>query len=159
MLRLPGTITIAAVGKLRTAHWRDAQVEYVERIRRYSRLEIIETRDVAGGTLTDDVAIAREGDALLAAVADIPWMIALDSRGKQAESVRFARYLRQQIEVHRDIAFVIGGPFGLADEVVELADECLSLSLLTLPHELARVVLLEQIYRAMTILSGEQYHK
>jgi 23S rRNA (pseudouridine1915-N3)-methyltransferase len=159
MIRLPGTITVAAVGKLRTPHWRAAQTDYVERVRRYTRLELVEIRDRVGGTLSDEAAMAQEGEDLLSVVAGVPWTIALDARGKRAGSVRFARYLHDRIEVYRDVAFVIGGPVGLAPKVLEACDDRLSLSLMTLPHELARVVLLEQLYRAMTILGGEQYHK
>ncbi|MGC9521333.1 MAG: 23S rRNA (pseudouridine(1915)-N(3))-methyltransferase RlmH [Anaerolineae bacterium] len=159
MIRLPGTITIAAVGRLRTPHWEAAQTDYLARLRRYSRVELVEVRDEVGGHLPDEVAITREGEALLDAVRDIPWVIALNTKGKQAGSVQFAHYLRQKVEVYRDVGFVIGGPLGLAPAALERADEQLSLSRLTLPHELARVVLLEQLYRAATILSGEPYHK
>jgi 23S rRNA (pseudouridine1915-N3)-methyltransferase len=159
VIRLPGTITIAAVGKLRTVHWRSAQDDYLQRIERYTGIQLAEVRDAVGANLPDDVAVAREGEALLAAIDGVPWTIALDARGKQASSSRLARYLHRRVEVYRDVAFVIGGPVGLAPEVLEVCSERLSLSRMTFPHELARVVLLEQIYRAMTILNGEQYHK
>lgn len=159
MARFPGTITIAAVGKLRTAHWQAAQADYLARLTRYIQIDIKEVRDVVGGSVTDDVAIAREGDALLKAVETAPWVVALDPGGRQTDSARFARYLRQQTELYREVAFVIGGPVGLAPAVLEKAGDLFSLSLLTFPHELARVVLLEQLYRAMTILGGEPYHK
>ncbi|MGC9349379.1 MAG: 23S rRNA (pseudouridine(1915)-N(3))-methyltransferase RlmH [Anaerolineae bacterium] len=159
MIRLPGTITVAAVGKLRTPHWRAAQADYAERLQRYTRLELVEVRDRVGGRLSDEAAMAQEGEDLLNAVAGVPWTIALDAGGKQAGSVRFARYLHDRIKVYRDVAFLIGGPVGLAPEVVEGCSDRLSLSLMTFPHELARVMLLEQLYRAMAILSGEQYHK
>jgi 23S rRNA (pseudouridine1915-N3)-methyltransferase len=159
MARFPGTITIAAVGKLRTAHWQAAQADYVARLRRYIQIEIKEVRDVVGGSVPDDVAIAREGDALLKAVETVPWVLALDPGGRQTDSVRFASYLRQQTELYREVAFVIGGPVGLAPAVLERAGDLFSLSLLTFPHELARIVLLEQLYRAMTILGGDPYHK
>lgn len=159
MIHLPGTITVAAVGKMRTTHWLTAQEDYRQRIERYTSIELIEVRDVVGGNLPDEVAVAREGEALLAAINDVPWTIALDARGKQTSSPGLARYLRQHIEIHRDVAFVIGGPVGLSQAVLTACKERLSLSRMTLPHELARVILLEQIYRAMTILSGEQYHK
>ncbi len=159
MIRLPGTLTVAAVGRLRTPHWLAAQEDYAQRLRRYTQFELIEVRDYLGGTLPDDVAVGREGDALLKAVDGTPWLIALDARGKQADSRRLAGYLHKQVSVYRDIAFLIGGPVGLAENVLARCNERLSLSRLTFPHELARIVLLEQLYRAMTILSDEQYHK
>jgi 23S rRNA (pseudouridine1915-N3)-methyltransferase len=159
MARLPGTLTIAAVGRLRTAHWQAAQKDYLARLKRYVNVAVVEVRDVVGGNMADDVAVTREGEALLKAVEGIPWVLALDAAGRQVDSVDFAHYLRQRTEVYHQVAFIIGGPVGLAPQVLDRANERFSLSLLTLPHELARVVLLEQIYRALTILSGEPYHK
>ena len=159
MPRVPGTLVIAAVGKLRTPHWQSAQADYLARLRRYVQIEIREVRDVVGGGVSDEVAMAREGEALLKSVETTPWVLALDPAGRQADSVRFAHYLRQNLELYREVAFVIGGPVGLAPGVLERANDRFSLSLLTFPHELARVVLLEQLYRGMTILSGVPYHK
>lgn len=158
-MRLPGTLTIAAVGRLRTSHWRAAQQDYVSRLERYTKLSLIEVSDYLSSNESDAVTIAKEGAALLEAVAGTPWTIALDARGKQTTSEGLASYLHKQVRVYRDIAFLIGGPVGLSDEVLTQCNERLALSALTFPHELARVLLLEQLYRAMTILSGEQYHK
>ncbi len=161
MIRLPGQLVIAAVGKMRTPHWRIAQEDYAKRIRRYTKLKIIEVRDFLAGGMSDTVAVRREGAALTAAVAKakVPWVIAMDAQGKHTTSEGLARYLHKQVSTYRNVAFLIGGPVGLAPEVLASANDTLSLSPLTLPHELARVVLLEQLYRALTILSGEQYHK
>ncbi len=159
LIRLPGTLTIAAVGKLRTPHWRAAQDDYAKRIRRYTRLNIVEVRDYLAGGLSDAVALRREGKALTTAIAKVPWVIAMDATGKHTTSEGLARYLHKQVSTYRDVAFVIGGPVGLAPEIRTAANDTLSLSPLTFPHELARVILLEQLYRALTILSGEQYHK
>ncbi len=159
MPRYPGTLIIAAVGKLRTPHWQSAQAEYVSRLKRYVQVDVREVRDVVGGSISEEVAMAREGEALLKSVGTTPWVLALDPAGRQADSVRFAHYLRQQLGIYHELAFVIGGPSGLAPKVLEQANERFSLSNLTFPHELARVVLLEQLYRGMTILSGEPYHK
>ncbi len=159
MMRLPGTLTIAAVGKLRTSHWRAAQQDYLQRLRRYVKVSLVEVRDVAGGSLPDDLAIVREAAALTQATRQAAWTIALDVTGQQLDSEGLADYVRRHVEIHRDLAFVIGGPVGLAPELLASCNARLSLSPLTLPHELARVVLLEQLYRAMTILGGERYHK
>ncbi len=158
-MRLPGTLTIAAVGKLRTSHWRAAQQDYLQRLRRYVKVSLVEVRDVAGGSLPDDLAIVREAAALTQATRQAAWTVALDVTGQQLDSEGLADYVRRHVEIHRDLAFVIGGPVGLAPELLASCSARLSLSPLTLPHELARVVLLEQLYRAMTILSGERYHK
>lgn len=159
MVRLSGKITIVAVGKLRSDHWRAAQQDYLKRLRRYTHVALVEVKDAVGHGLPDDVAIQREGAALLAAVKDAHRTIALHADGKLVDSLQFAAFLRKRIEVYGSVAFLIGGPVGLAPEVLAACDEQLSLSALTFPHELARVMLLEQLYRAATILSGEKYHK
>jgi len=159
MARLSGKITIVAVGKLRSEHWRAAQQDYLKRLRRYTHVALVEIKDAIGRSLPDAVAMQREGTALLAAAKDAHRTIALSATGKQMDSLRLASFLRKRIEVYGTIAFLIGGPVGLSPEVLAACDEQLSLSSLTFPHELARVVLLEQLYRAATILSGEKYHK
>jgi len=159
MARFMGKLIVAAVGKLHGAYWRTAQQEYLTRLRRYTDVTLIEVKDVVGRGTPDAVAMQREGEALLAAVKDARYTLALTATGRQMDSPQLADYLRKQIEVYGSLAFVIGGPVGLAPEVVAACDETLSLSPLTFPHELARVILLEQLYRAATILSGEKYHK
>jgi len=159
MYRLSGHITIAAVGKLRRSHWQVAQDDYLQRLQRYTTVELVEVKDVAGRTIPDAVAMQREGEQLLKAAESAGRKIALTPDGKLTSSPKLARYLRRQIEVYGRIAFLIGGPTGFAGEVIASCDEQLSLSPLTFPHELARVILLEQLYRACTILSGEPYHK
>ena len=158
-MRLTGKIMIVAVGKLHGAYWRAAQQEYLARLRRYTDVTLIEVRDVVGRGTPDGVATQREGEALLAAAKDARRLIALTATGKQMDSPELAEFLRKQIEVYGSLAFLIGGPVGLAPEVVATCDDTLSLSSLTFPHELARVVLLEQLYRAATIIGGEKYHK
>ena len=158
-MRLPGVLTIAAIGRLRTPHWSSAQEEYLGRLRRYVEVALFEIQDVAGRNLPTDVALRREGQKLLTATKASRWRIALDPAGREMDSLVFARHLDRLIQAHGKIAFLIGGPFGLSPDVLEVCDERLSLSRLTFPHELARVTLLEQLYRAVTILSGEPYHK
>ncbi len=158
MVRLAGKIIIVAVGKLR-GDWRAAQQDYLTRLRRYTDVTLVEVKDAVGHGAPDAVAIQREGEALLIAAKDARRVIALSATGKQMDSPGLADFLRKQIEVYGSLAFLIGGPVGLSPEVLVACDDTLSLSLLTFPHELARVVLLEQLYRAATIISGEKYHK
>lgn len=159
MVRLVGKMTIVAVGKLHGAYWRAAQQEYLARLRRYADVTLIEVKDVVGRGAPDGVAIQREGEAVLAATKEVRRLIALTATGKQMDSPGLADFLRKQIEVYGSLAFLIGGPVGLSPEVLTACDDKLSLSPLTFPHELARVILLEQLYRAATIISGEKYHK
>ena len=158
-MRPSGHITIAAVGKLRRSHWQAAQDDYLQRLQRYTTVELVEVRDVAGRSIPDAVAMQREGKQLLKAAASAGRKIALTPDGKLMSSPQLATYLRRQIEVYGRIAFLIGGPLGFAPEVTRAAHTQLALSYLSFPHELARVILLEQLDRAFTILNHEPYHK
>lgn len=154
-----GRITVVAVGKMRTAHWLAAQTDYTSRLSRYTSFDLIETKDAVGRGRPDDVAMQKEGELLLAAAARANQTILLSAEGKTYSSPGLARTLRRQIEQHGHLAFLIGGPLGFSDEVRAAAAGTLSLSPMTFPHELARIMLLEQLYRAFTILRGEPYHK
>lgn len=154
-----GRITVAAVGKMRTRHWLVAQKDYATRLSRYTGFELIETKDAVGRGRPDEIAMQKEGELLLAAAAKANYTILLSAEGPTSTSPDLARFLRRQIEQHSHLAFLIGGPLGFADEVRAAANETLSLSPLTFPHELARIMLLEQLYRAFTIMRGKPYHK
>lgn len=159
MLRATGHLTIAAVGRLRERHWQAAQEEYVRRLGRYTDFRLVEVRDVVGKTLPDATAAAREGEQLLAAAPKGARITLLTADGRQMDSPELAAWLQGQLEQYGTLAFLIGGPVGFDPATAAAAHERLSLSRLTFPHELARVVLLEQLYRAFTILRGEPYHK
>lgn len=152
-------ITLIAVGKLKTAHWSAAEKDYLERIRRYATLDLIEPKDRIGQGLGDKAAIAKEGEDILAAAADSSALVALAPGGQLLDSPAWAGTLQKLSETYQRLAFVIGGPNGLSDAVLKKARLQLSLSPMTFPHELARVVFLEQLYRAFTILNHEKYHK
>lgn len=158
-MRFPGRLDLIAVGKLKTAHWAAAQADYAARLERYISFQITEVKDAVGGGRPDPVAVAKEGEALLAAAAASHRLIALTPEGQQTHSPGLARFLRGQIERYGRIAFFIGGSVGLSTAVLDASHFHLALSPLTFPHELARVILLEQLYRAFTILSNEPYHK
>lgn len=152
-------VHLVAVGGLRNAALRDACDEYAKRIRRYNKLEVREVRD-AGRRAADAHAARRlEGQALTKALPPDTRIVGLARSGRPLESRAFAQHLARWQNEGRDVAFLIGGAWGLDDEILAQADLRLSLSAMTLPHELARLVLLEQVYRALTILRGEPYHK
>jgi 23S rRNA (pseudouridine1915-N3)-methyltransferase len=159
MPRAIGHLTVAAVGRLREAHWQAAQDEYARRLRRYTDFQLVEVKDVVGRSLPDDVAAAREGEQLLAAAPRGARLVLLSAGGRQHSSPELAVWLRTHLEQVGTLAFLIGGPIGFDPATIAAAHEQLALSRLTLPHELARVVLLEQLYRAFTIIHGEPYHK
>jgi 23S rRNA (pseudouridine1915-N3)-methyltransferase len=122
---------------------------YERLLRRHARLETIELPE------TD---LEREGKAILKRVPEDAYVCVLDREGRPASSEALAAFLEQRRAGGRDLCFVIGGPFGLSNAVLERAAERISLGAITLPHQLARVILLEQIFRAHKILLGHHYH-
>lgn len=154
-----GQITIAAVGRIKKSPLRTAQEDYLKRLKRYSTVSLSEVKDAVGRGFPNSVAMQREGDALLKATTKARRRIILTPDGRNVSSKEFARSLQRQIELYGQLAFLLGGPLGFSPEVKEAADDRLSLSSLTFPHELARIMFLEQLYRAFTILRGEPYHK
>ncbi len=149
---------LVAIGRLRNAELRAACDEYATRIRRYVRLQVREVTDTQTST-RPDVALRRQRDRLFGVLSTDVRVVALTRQGAATSSRRFAERVSRWMEEARDVAFVIGGAFGLHQDLLSRAEDRLSLSTMTLPHELARLVLLEQIYRAHTILNGEPYHK
>jgi 23S rRNA (pseudouridine1915-N3)-methyltransferase len=151
-------IRVLAVGRDRSGLYRPALEEYARRLGHYARFEVVETPEArrhAGTPRARD----EEGEAILARLRDGERVVALDERGREPSSEELARRLGAWLAGGHDLAFVVGGADGLAEAVKARADEALSLSRLTLAHRLARLVLLEQLYRAFTILRGEPYHK
>lgn len=159
MPRSIGRITVAAVGKLRERHWLAAQDEYARRLGRYTNFGLVEVKDATGKSLPDAVAMAREGEQLLAAVPRGSRVMLMAAAGRQMDSPELAAYLQTQLETYGELTFLIGGPLGFDPAVIDAAHDRLSLSPMTFTHEIARVILLEQLYRAFTILHGEPYHK
>jgi 23S rRNA (pseudouridine1915-N3)-methyltransferase len=134
---------------------------YLERIRHFFPAEVTEVRPERGRQAQSDVAIMRAQSArLVAAIPDRGHVVVLDERGQTIDSLKFAKWLeRLTIDSPHGVNFVVGGDVGLDATVKQRADQLLSLSPMTLPHQLARVILLEQIYRACTLMRGISYHK
>jgi 23S rRNA (pseudouridine1915-N3)-methyltransferase len=152
-------LVVAVVGKPRDRHLAAAIGEYEMRAARYWPLDVVEVREASGRGVSAADARAREGSRLLERVPDTALVIACDERGDQLTSAEFARVVSGARERAQDVAFVIGGAYGLPDEVRSRAGRSIQLAPFTLPHELARLVLAEQLYRAGTIVRGEPYHK
>ena len=151
-------LRVVAVGKDRSGLYAPAVEEYARRLARYVRFELVEVPEArrhAGTPRARD----EEGESLLARLDAREHVVALDERGKEHTSVELARRVEAWLAGGRDVALVIGGSDGLSPAVAARAAERLALSRLTLAHRLARLVLVEQLYRAMTILRGEPYHK
>lgn len=152
-------VSIIAVGKLKERFWREACDEYLKRLTAYATVRVLEVsdRDPARG---ESRALAEEGADVLRAIPAGAYVIVLDVGGKQLSSEAFsARLDALALDGRSSIAFVIGGSLGLDASVIARSDERLSLGPMTLPHNLARVVVLEQIYRSFRISRGEPYHK
>ena len=154
---------VLCVGKLRERYWREAADEYKKRLSRFGRIEEIEVADrpePANASAADEMRILREeGADLLKRIRPDDVVIALCIEGKAMTSPDLARALAQEEGSGRRVVFVIGGSLGLAPEVIARAQRKLSFSPMTFPHQLARVMLLEQVYRACKINAGERYHK
>lgn len=159
MPRPIGKISIVAVGKIRTRSWLAAQKEYSQRLSHYTQFDLLEVKDVVGRGLPDSAALQREGEQLLKAARKASRIVLLSPEGEQMDSPQMAEFLQGEIERYGRIAFLIGGPLGFSPEVIAAAHTQLALSRLTFTHELARVILLEQLYRGFTILNNEKYHK
>jgi 23S rRNA (pseudouridine1915-N3)-methyltransferase len=134
---------------------------YLNRIKHFLPIEVVEIAPQRGRQNENDVAIMRADSArLLAAIPAQGHVVALDERGRSIDSLKFAKWLeRLTIEQPHGVIFVMGGDVGLDQSIRQRADDVLSLSAMTLPHQLARVVLLEQIYRACTLMRNIPYHK
>lgn len=151
-------VIVAAVGKPRDAALAAAIVHYESRAAKYWPLEVREVREENARGIAATVVQEREAERLLARVAGAT-LVACDERGTAMTSPVFAAFLQDARESARDVAFVIGGAYGLAAQLKKAAQKRLALAPWTLPHELARLVLVEQLYRAGTITRGEPYHK
>lgn len=157
-------ITVIAVGKIKEKFYTDAIAEYSKRLSRYCRLEVIQVADEKtpdGASETQERQIKeKEGSRILAQIKDGAYVIALAVQGTMLSSEQLASKLNKLgVDGQSQIVLIIGGSLGLSDEVLKRADYHLSFSPMTFPHQLMRVILLEQIYRSYRIISGEPYHK
>ena len=151
-------LRILAVGQLKTPHWKDAAAHYLERLRRWRQVRETLVKD-GDAALPVAERNREEGQRLLAALSPADCLICLDERGRSYDSQAFAAFLQTLSEDgNRVPCFCIGGAFGLDEAVRQAAKHCMALGPMTLPHELARVVLLEQLYRAEAIVRKVPYH-
>ena len=157
-------VTILCVGKVKEKFYRDGIAEFVKRLSRYCKLEIIEVADEKTAEEASDTEIRivkeKEGERLLKNIKDDAYVVCLCIDGKQLNSEELSEKIEKLgIQGTSHIYFVIGGSLGLADEVIKRANFKLSFSPMTFPHQLMRLILLEQIYRAYRIMNHEPYHK
>lgn len=157
-------ITLVTVGKMKEKYLRDAVAEYAKRLGKYCKLEVIETADEktpdhASDTVEETIR-AKEAERILRYIREDAFVITLEILGKQLSSEELAKKIETLgVQGKSHIIFVIGGSIGLGKEVLERSDFALSFSKMTFPHQLMRVILLEQVYRSFRIINGEPYHK
>ena len=157
-------VTIIVPGNLKEKYLRDAQAEYCKRLTSFCKINIIEVSverlPNQPGDAEISSALEKEGRRILAAVPKNSFLYAMCIEGKQRSSIAFSQELeRLTVSGNSHVTFVIGSSFGLSEEVKRAADASLSMSEMTFPHQLARIMLLEQLYRAFQISAGGKYHK
>lgn len=152
-------LVVAVVGKARNPALGEAIRDYEKRAARYWPLDVHEVREERATGIPVEKVREREGQRLADKVPERAQTVACDVKGRSLDSAQFAEFLKSARDQDRDLAFLIGGAFGLPADLTARSAVKLSLAPWTLPHEIARLVLVEQIYRAGTIVRGEPYHK
>ena len=157
-------ITLVTVGKVKEKYLRDAIEEYKKRLSKYCKLEIQEVQDEktpdAASENQENLIRSKEGERIMKYLRDDAYVITLEIGGKMLDSLEFSKKIENLgIQGKSNIIFVIGGSIGLGQQVLSRSDYALSFSKMTFPHQLMRVILLEQIYRGYRIMAGEPYHK
>lgn len=157
-------ITVIGVGRLKEKYWQAAIDEYSKRLSKYVKLDIIEVPDEKApenlSAAEEEIVKKNEGERILKNIRDGAYVIALAINGKMLDSEELSEFLNERmVRGAGHIVFVIGGSLGLSPEVLDRADYKLSFSKMTFPHQMMRVILLEQFYRAVKIMKNEPYHK
>ena len=150
-------IKIVCVGKIKEKYFTDAINEYKKRISKYTKLEIIELQDFDNSN--KQIVLEKEKELILKSINSKDYIITLEIEGNMLDSLEFKDKIDKTLLQNSNITFIIGGSYGLSDEIKKLSNYKLSFSKMTFPHQLFRVLLLEQIYRSYKILNNESYHK
>ena len=157
-------IDIVCVGKIKDSYLRDAISEYSKRLSRFCKLNIIELNDEkipdsCSATVAETIK-KKEGDNIISHLKKDSYILAVDLKGKELDSIAFSQKINTiYSNINSNITFIIGGSLGLSPEVLSACNELISFSKMTFPHQLIRVFLLEQVYRAFKIINNESYHK
>ena len=153
-------IALLQTGKTSEKHIADGVEMYTSRLRKYCAFEIITIPDIKNTrNMSAREQKAKEGSKILDALGKDDYAVLLDERGKEFRTVEFAEWIgKRQLVPGKRVVFIIGGPWGFSDEVNGIADFRISLSRMTFPHQMVRLLFVEQVYRAFTIIKGEPYH-
>ena len=148
-------IKLICVGSIKEKYLKDAIDDYLTRIKKYTKIELIEVKD----SKIEEKALLDEEKEILKHIKDKDYVITLEIDGNMKDSISFSNYLEKLEVEYNNIVFIIGGSLGLSDKIKELSNYKLSFSKMTFPHQLFRLIILEQIYRAYKIKNNETYHK
>ena len=154
---------LLTVGKLKERFWQEAAKEYMKRLSRFTTLTNIEIPDLPepnnASLAQQQQVIEQEGDLLVQKIKNTDYVVVLDIKGKTYTSEEFSDFLQNQKQTGKRLVFIIGGSLGLSSKILQRADAKISFSPMTFPHQLARIILLEQWYRGEKIAANERYHK
>jgi 23S rRNA (pseudouridine1915-N3)-methyltransferase len=152
-------LSLLITGKTKFDYLNVGMNEYVSRLKHYLPMDIIVVPDLKNTkNMTPTEQNNKEGERIIKLIPPNTDIILFDERGKQYSSPEFSRFLESKINIRRDICMIVGGAYGFSEELYRLSRDLISLSKMTFSHQMARLIVLEQIYRAMTILRGEPYH-
>lgn len=149
-------IKIITVGKLKEKYFKDAVEEYLKRLSKYTKIDLIEVPDE---DFDIKKTLLKEKESILKYVSDKDYVVTLEIEGKELTSVELSKKLNDTLIQNSDITFIIGGSYGLHEDIKKISNYALSFSKMTFPHQLFRIMLLEQIYRSYKIINNETYHK
>lgn len=150
-------IKIICIGKIKEKFYRDAIDEYLKRLSKYTKLELIELNDINNDNI--NIILEKERDEILSKIKEKDYIITLEIEGKEIDSIELSNKINELQINNSNITFIIGGSYGIHNDIKNMSNYKLSFSKLTFPHQLFRVMLLEQIYRSFKILNNETYHK
>jgi len=150
-------IKIICIGKIKEKFYRDAIDEYKKRLSKYTKLEIIELQDICNDNTS--IILEKEKELFLKAIKEKDFIITLEIEGSMLSSDQLSKKIDETLITNSNIVFIIGGSYGIHNDIKQRSNYKLSFSKLTFPHQLFRVVLLEQIYRSFKIINNESYHK
>lgn len=150
-------IKVICVGKLKEKYWKDAILEYTKRLSKYSKIEVIECSDYNSGDV--NTILNQEKNEINKYISDRDYVITLEIEGIQLDSLELSKKIDSLFINYSNLTFVIGGSYGIHEEIKKRSNLALSFSKMTFPHQMFRIMLLEQIYRSYKILNNESYHK
>lgn len=149
-------IKIITVGKLKEKYFKDALDEYIKRLSKYTKIDLIEVPDE---DFDIKKTLLKEKESILKYVSEKDYVITLEIEGKELTSIELSKKISDTLIQYSDITFIIGGSYGLHEDIKKISNYALSFSKMTFPHQLFRIMLLEQIYRSYKIMNNETYHK